>query len=144
MGQYRDEWPTDISMVLQYLIIPSDLPSTTGEGGAHSLPDQKARRRTLKLHSNTCDDRDDAQVREDFDRVCKQDKYITMLATRQQLPAFAAKEEFLDKLEHSRVVVVVGETGKILVPKLSILTHRTARLRENNAVYVFYTDHTLN
>ena len=147
----EDKWaniemngPPDISMVLQYLIIPSDLPSTTGEGGVHSLPDQKARRRTLKLHSNTCDDRDDAQVREDFDRVCKQDKYITMLATRQQLPAFAAKEEFLDKLEHSRVVVVVGETGKILVPKLSILTHRTARLRENNAVYVFYTDHTLN
>ena len=147
----EDEWasietngPPNISMVLQHLIISSDIPSATEEGGVYPLSDQKAPRRTPKLHSNGGDDRNDAQVREDFDRVCKKDKYITMLATRQKLPAFAAKEEFLQKLEHSRVVVVVGETGNILAPELSIFTHPTTRLRENNTMYAFYTNNILN
>lgn len=34
-----------------------------------------------------------------------------MLAMRQKLPAFAAKEDFLTRLEAHRVVIVVGETG---------------------------------
>lgn len=34
-----------------------------------------------------------------------------MLASREKLPAFTAKEEFLEQLSKSRVVVVVGETG---------------------------------
>jgi ATP-dependent RNA helicase DHX57 len=34
-----------------------------------------------------------------------------MLRTRQKLPAFAAKDDFLRVLEKNRVVVVVGETG---------------------------------
>ena len=30
-----------------------------------------------------------------------------------RLPAFEAKDDFLDKLEKNRVVVVVGETGTL-------------------------------
>ena len=35
-----------------------------------------------------------------------------MLAVRQKLPAFASKQSFLQQLEKSRVIVVVGETGE--------------------------------
>lgn len=38
-------------------------------------------------------------------------QYAEMLAIRQKLPAFAAKENFLKSLEAHRVVIVVGETG---------------------------------
>ena len=34
-----------------------------------------------------------------------------MLKERNRLPAFKAKQDFLDKLEKNRAVVVVGETG---------------------------------
>lgn len=35
-----------------------------------------------------------------------------MFEKRSKLPAFSSKDDFLDKLERNRVVVVVGETGK--------------------------------
>ena len=38
-------------------------------------------------------------------------QYRTLLATRENLPAFKSKEEFLKMLHKSRIVLVVGETG---------------------------------
>jgi ATP-dependent RNA helicase DHX57 len=38
-----------------------------------------------------------------------------VLDGRNGLPAFKAKQDFLDKLEKNRVVVVVGETGLFFI-----------------------------
>lgn len=38
-------------------------------------------------------------------------QYKQILEKRQKLPAFEARQDFLEKLENNRVVIVVGETG---------------------------------
>jgi ATP-dependent RNA helicase DHX57 len=57
------------------------------------------------------DPRTDTEVQRDFEKICKSDKYVQLLTTRQRLPSFASKDQFLSMLDRSRVVVVVGETG---------------------------------
>ncbi|KAJ7878638.1 P-loop containing nucleoside triphosphate hydrolase protein [Mycena leptocephala] len=78
----EDEGPPDMSVVLRHI-----------KGGDHRR-----------------DDRTSAQIKQDFETLCRDTKYKEMLSSRQKLPAFTAKDEFLNLLQTNRVVVVVGET----------------------------------
>ncbi|KAF7307178.1 Dead deah box [Mycena indigotica] len=57
------------------------------------------------------DGRSGADIKTTFETLCAGSKYQDMLSTRKKLPAFSAKDEFLQLLHKNRVVVVVGETG---------------------------------
>jgi ATP-dependent RNA helicase DHX57 len=132
-GKIEDNGPPDISDVLIHLIPPiHQEPETEAIQSEHhmhtSLPERRAR--------EYLDDRTDAQIKGDFESLRRTQKYEAMLPERSKLPAFSAKDDFLHSLEHNRVVVVVGETGKyiLLHGRAGDLT-RECRLRENNTTW---------
>ncbi|KAF8167397.1 P-loop containing nucleoside triphosphate hydrolase protein [Crassisporium funariophilum] len=105
----EDNGPPDMSTVLRHLLPrperfvpdPNVIPGTIDSPGPQK---QKGRRYARNVLG-------DAQIRLNLEGVQQTDKYKKMLESRAKLPAFKAKEDFLDKLGKSRVVVVVGETG---------------------------------
>jgi ATP-dependent RNA helicase DHX57 len=102
--------PPDISEVMKYLLPPPEVAADVGEEEVvQRTAINKGRKRG---HGAYKDDRGDAQVKKDFEKTQQKSEYISLLNTRQRLPSFAAKEEFLKMLDSNRVVVVVGETGK--------------------------------
>lgn len=117
MGILEAEWalieengPPDISTVLKHLLPPPEEDvDPVGEDSDKSL--LSGQRKGRKHGRRRQDERDGAQVRRDFEAVCKDSKYITLRNTRERLPSFAAKDDFLKMLDKNRVVIVVGETG---------------------------------
>ncbi|OJA10313.1 hypothetical protein AZE42_05191 [Rhizopogon vesiculosus] len=98
----------DVSEVLQFLMPlpaspPTILTASLRAGHNENVVRQKMPRRG--------DNRSNAEVKKDFERLCQSKAYAAMLPVRQRLPAFTARDKFLTLLEHNRVVVVVGETG---------------------------------
>jgi ATP-dependent RNA helicase DHX57 len=115
MGALEAEWavieengPPDISEVLKYLLPPPEEVPATDDDVNKVTSGQKGRRKTGKRR---VDERSDAQVRKDWETACRKSEYVALLKTRERLPSFAAKGEFLSMLDKNRVVVVVGETG---------------------------------
>ncbi|KAF8808063.1 P-loop containing nucleoside triphosphate hydrolase protein [Phlegmacium glaucopus] len=107
----EDNGPPDISAVLEHLV-PRPQRSATNASKFYSLntndnpnfhQEKKARRLRVK--------HDDARLKRELEAVQKTEKFKVVLEERKRLPAFKAKQDFLDKLEKNRVVVVVGETG---------------------------------
>jgi ATP-dependent RNA helicase DHX57 len=125
----EDNGPPDMSVVLRHIV-----PRLEGEGidydDAHLAKTSNTRTRRKGGGNHRRDDRTDAQIKQDFENVCRENKvravqlaipfiqrnpqYKEILAARQKLPAFSAKDEFLSLLSANRVVVVVGETGCVL------------------------------
>jgi ATP-dependent RNA helicase DHX57 len=116
MGVLDAEWalleengPPDISAVLQHLLPPPPTATKSSDGPKTAKPlGVKGQRRG---RGGDRDPRTDTEVQRDFEKICKSDKYVQLLTTRQRLPSFASKDQFLSMLDRSRVVVVVGETG---------------------------------
>ncbi|KAJ6504362.1 P-loop containing nucleoside triphosphate hydrolase protein [Mycena vulgaris] len=108
----EDDGPPDMSVVLRHIV-----PRLEGDGidyddthlTAPKSGNPRNRRKGGGNHRR--DDRSDAQIKQDFEAVCRESKYKEILSAREKLPAFSAKDEFLNLLQTSRVVVVVGETG---------------------------------
>lgn len=107
----EDEGPPDMSAVLHHMLPakpdrtsgnddPSDAVTSAAKGG------RSRRRAGVRI-----DDRTDSRIKEDFENARSSNKYKELLRSRERLPAYSAKEEFLKMLEHNRCVVVVGETG---------------------------------
>ncbi|GLB35802.1 putative helicase associated domain (HA2) Add an annotation [Lyophyllum shimeji] len=109
-AKIEDNGPPEMSMVLVHFIpkppVVESLPPDAAEISTAPTKGDGRRRGPMRR-----DERTDQQIRQEFEALCKQDGYAEMLAMRQKLPAFEAKEEFLQQLEKNRVVVVVGETG---------------------------------
>ena len=134
----EDEWeitekngPPDISTVLRN-ILPHDSNSTPDSFVVSPHPDitpggkrekRVIERRRYNPHENN-QMKHDLEVLRASDKVpiledtsfllkfsCVSIQYAPILATRKRLPAFAARDQFLEHLESSRVVTVVGETG---------------------------------
>ncbi|KAF4611691.1 hypothetical protein D9613_004209 [Agrocybe pediades] len=111
------EWATiednglpDISTVMKHLIPPRRrFVPIDEETENSSVPARAPSRRQRQQRKPGM--ADDEQIRREFESLTQSDKYKAMFEKRKKLPAFAAKDDFLDKLEKSRVVVVVGETG---------------------------------
>lgn len=102
----EDNGPPNVSDVLWNLMPRRDSdPESTTQLHAPSKNTHKEPRYKRR------DERTNAQVREEFDAICQDEKYQNLLKIRKRLPAFSAKDSFLSVLEKSRVVVVVGETG---------------------------------
>lgn len=81
------------------------------------------------------DTRDDEAVKAEFDRMRQSKGYSEILASRRRLPAFTARDQFLNMLEKNRCVVVVGETGNIFTPHLHKLSSDIPhRLWQNDAM----------
>ncbi|KAH9934840.1 P-loop containing nucleoside triphosphate hydrolase protein [Fomitopsis serialis] len=107
----EDSGPPDMATVLQNLTPSASQSTPVEEAEARSTPGAEKRNGRRKRVGRKQDDRSDARVKEEFTQLTKTDKYLQILAGRQKLPAFAARDQFLDALERSRCVVVVGETG---------------------------------
>jgi ATP-dependent RNA helicase DHX57 len=138
----EDEWettenngPPDISTVLKN-ILPHDSNSTSDSFVVSPHPDvipggKREKRVIERRHYNP---HENNQMKHDLEVLQASEKvpileytsfllkfsfvsiqYVPILATRKRLPAFAARDQFLEHLESSRVVVVVGETGLWLI-----------------------------
>jgi len=105
----EDNGPPDISQVLKH-ITPHKAPETNVKT-TDEAPIIKSGKKKRRSHKE--DDRTDGRVKADFEKLCADERYQSMFATRKRLPAFSAREDFLSALEKSRVVVVVGETGNV-------------------------------
>lgn len=115
----EDEWetmenngPPDISTVLRN-ILPRDSNSTSDPSVVSPHPDitpsgKREKRMIEHRHHNP---HENNRMKHDLEVLQASDKYAPILATRKRLPAFAARDQFLEHLESSRVVIVVGETG---------------------------------
>ncbi|KAJ7040354.1 P-loop containing nucleoside triphosphate hydrolase protein [Mycena alexandri] len=106
----EDDGPPDMSVVLRHIV-----PRVETEGVDYDDTPLRTvgNSRTRKKGGGNYrrDERTSAQIKEEFERLCRDIKYKEMLSNREKLPAFSAKDEFLSLLQKSRVVVVVGETG---------------------------------
>jgi ATP-dependent RNA helicase DHX57 len=103
--------PPDISIVLQHLV-----PHASEVRGPTDVPPDRDALASQRTRNNSGyhrrDTRSDRDIKNEFEVMRRSNKYSELFAVRSKLPAFSAKDEFLNKLEKSRVVVVVGETGK--------------------------------
>ncbi|KAG8219599.1 P-loop containing nucleoside triphosphate hydrolase protein [Butyriboletus roseoflavus] len=127
MRALEDHWaeietngPPDMSTIVGHLITPRAVPRVPDV--PYGVPDDNESRKTSRGASRYMyDDRSDDQVNQDFENVCQTRIYAEMLASRQRLPAFSAKDQFLNALDKHRAVVVVGETGERLFDFLSVV-----------------------
>ncbi|KZP25382.1 P-loop containing nucleoside triphosphate hydrolase protein [Athelia psychrophila] len=103
----EDSGPPDMSTVLRHLI-PQSLDDSGPVGSAPALAGVKGRRKGGGFRG---DERSDEHIKQEFEVLRSGNAYADMFKARKRLPAFGAQDEFLKKLESSRVVVVVGETG---------------------------------
>ncbi|CAK5280316.1 unnamed protein product [Mycena citricolor] len=106
----EDEGPPDMAVVLWHLVPREETEGVDYEHADVRAPEEN-RRKKRGPGSHRRDERNSAQIKQEFDHLRAGLKYKDMLAARQKLPAFTAKDEFLHVLDKSRVVVVVGETG---------------------------------
>lgn len=117
-AQIETNGPPEMSTIVGHLITPravSRVPNILYAG-----PTNKENRRTMRGKSRYMyDDRSDEKVKRDFENVRQTRLYAEMLAARQRLPAFSAKDRFLNVLDKHRAVVVVGETGECYRPLVS-------------------------
>ncbi|KAG6878138.1 hypothetical protein C0993_011852 [Termitomyces sp. T159_Od127] len=106
-AKIEDNGPPDISRVLMHFIPHAqpilDLATSTPEVTHKTI--RTGRRGTQR------DRRTDQQIKDEFEATCRQEKYSAMLSVRRKLPAFSAREDFLEQLQRHNVVIVVGETG---------------------------------
>ncbi|KAG9314147.1 P-loop containing nucleoside triphosphate hydrolase protein [Chiua virens] len=108
-AQIETNGPPDMSAVVGHLITSPTQAFPPVLDLPHERLDDGERKKTKRGFA--CDDRSDKQVKQDFDKICQTKTYTEMLASRQRLPAFSAKDHFLDALDKHKAVVVVGETG---------------------------------
>jgi ATP-dependent RNA helicase DHX57 len=102
--------PPDISAVLRHLV--PQAPEARGTVVSSPAHEPLAARRIGKISGyHRRDTRSDRDIKDEFEVMRHSDRYFEYFAARSRLPAFSAKDEFLNKLEKNRVVVVVGETG---------------------------------
>ncbi|KAI0320072.1 P-loop containing nucleoside triphosphate hydrolase protein [Amylostereum chailletii] len=104
----EDQGAPDINLVMRHLMPRKVAEDEDDEGPAEAT---QARSSKKKGGFRRQDLRTDAAVKSEFEALQRTAKYQDMLKTRERLPAFSSKDEFLRLLEQSRVVVVVGETG---------------------------------
>jgi HrpA-like RNA helicase len=91
-------------------LLPSVIEAAPGEKEVEEVAMDKPTAKR-KPNAQRRDPRSDNQVKQDFERIQNDKRFADLLAKREKLPAFAARENFMEKLHRSRVVVVVGETG---------------------------------
>ncbi|TFK56866.1 P-loop containing nucleoside triphosphate hydrolase protein [Heliocybe sulcata] len=110
----EDHGPPDMSSVLKHLLSRESLAldetpdATENDLGDNGESTRSARRKRI---GGRMDTRTDAQIREEFEVLRLSDKYKSVLASRERLPAFKSRAQFVESVECNRVVVVVGETG---------------------------------
>ena len=106
----EDTGPPDMAITLQNLAPEQDagIQESTGISAVGTMKRTGRRRRATRKQ----DDRSDADVKADFTILTASDAYERILAGRRKLPAFSARNRFLNLLEKNRCLVVVGETGE--------------------------------
>ncbi|KAF7792540.1 hypothetical protein EIP86_003581 [Pleurotus ostreatoroseus] len=108
----EDDGPPDMSHVLRHMLPSRSSASVVlqKEDAAHATaPLGKSGRKKRTVGSR--DDRTDALVRDQFEAMRASPGYKKLLVSREKLPAFSVKDQFLAMLDKNRCVVVVGETG---------------------------------
>lgn len=108
-SKIEDNGPPSISVVFQHF-------SKHSEDSASPMAEVvKGRpRNQQRTHGISRDPRSSAEVKAAYQQAHEtvRTKSEEMMVVRQRLPAYASKDEFLRILDTSRIVVVVGETGR--------------------------------
>ncbi|KAJ7070765.1 P-loop containing nucleoside triphosphate hydrolase protein [Mycena amicta] len=106
----EDNGPPDMDVVLRNIIpLVDDAGFDFGDAQITMPTNPRPQKRTGG--GTNRDGRSSAEIKSNFESLCREIKYQEMLSSRKKLPAFRAKEEFLKLLHSNRVVVVIGETG---------------------------------
>jgi hypothetical protein len=100
----EESGPPDMAMVTKNLIPP---PTIFPESAEDPLVHGKGV--PISKWPKAMDTRNDEQILKEFNEF--KEGYISILAERRKLPAWAIQEEMVRVIGRSRVVVVVGETG---------------------------------
>ena len=129
----EDNGPPEMSDVLRHFLHrQSNTPQTQGNH-ISGVSTQRSSKLQQTRTTSSRDGRDDGTVKADFERVRHSQAYADIIASRSRLPAFTAREQFLNLLRSNRCIVVVGETGNVSVTPhsnlgLIFISHR---LRKN-------------
>ncbi|KAF9486472.1 P-loop containing nucleoside triphosphate hydrolase protein [Pholiota conissans] len=107
-AEIEDNGPPDIASVMKNIIPRPPKQVLTVDDTLMNIAsnDPSKPKGSRRLNTKT-----DDQIKQEFEALQQTKKYQQILEKRQKLPAFQAREDFLEKLEKNRVVVVVGETG---------------------------------
>ncbi|TFK77465.1 P-loop containing nucleoside triphosphate hydrolase protein, partial [Pluteus cervinus] len=105
-AEIEDNGPPLMSKVLES-VLPN--PEPTSAPIPTSMSGTKGQKRVYKEAIR--DIRTDDEIKRQRDEVRLDNKYKTLYAQREKLPAFRVREDFLSRLKQNRVLVVVGETG---------------------------------
>ena len=99
--------PPSMSGVMRHLMPPPrEAPRAPVEG-------ERRERKRGGYGGQRGDDRSNKQVLADFKLSRKGSNWETMSAARMKLPAWKSKDEIIQTVKDSRVLVVVGETGQL-------------------------------
>lgn len=122
----EENGPPELSTVVQHLLPRAPerpTPVVLQEKGPKGL------KRGTQTRGSQRDPRTDSQVKADFELLRSQAAFVDLNEKRKKLPAFAAKDNFLEVLESNRVVVVVGETGEYPFLTFYVVDHGSGRVR---------------
>ena len=100
--------PPDITSVMQYLVVKHEEKASETSVAEVSESERRGLRRN---EYKRLDVRSGSVIKDELIELRKSLKYKEMLKVRERLPAFKVQDIFLDLIEKSRVLVVVGETG---------------------------------
>lgn len=114
----EENGPPEMSDVLHHFLRRKQNTSQVEGDDLSNLPVQPSSKRRQERNASRRDDRNDQVVKTEFERVRHGKDYADILASRTRLPAFAARDGFLDLLHNNRCVIVVGETGNVIVLRL--------------------------
>ncbi|TBU62530.1 P-loop containing nucleoside triphosphate hydrolase protein [Dichomitus squalens] len=117
MRHVEEEWaviqdygPPDMSVVMRHLL-PKAQPPTAQGSTVPTDETTSASSKSRRPRAIRRDDRTGERVKQEYEQLVRRVDYAKMLTTRERLPAFASRRQFLDILKANRCVVVVGETG---------------------------------
>ncbi|KAM6498647.1 P-loop containing nucleoside triphosphate hydrolase protein [Amanita muscaria] len=118
MRLLEEEWENlenngrpDISSVLQHLLPRNESRPSSSVDVPEAANVQELSSGNRRQRSKLADKRSNIEIREEFITLRRKVEYLSLSSARQRLPAYKAKDAFLQTLQSHRVVVVVGETG---------------------------------
>ncbi|KAI0931624.1 hypothetical protein AcW2_000470 [Taiwanofungus camphoratus] len=107
----EDNGPPDVSAVLRHLLPQASIQQESEDRSSDNVRSSRTSTNTRRKVLRARDDRTDARVKEDFEAIRRDANYACILKARMRLPAFSAKDHFLQLLGKHRCIIVVGETG---------------------------------
>ncbi|ESK92682.1 dead deah box [Moniliophthora roreri MCA 2997] len=105
----ESDGPPEISGVLKHILPSREIETPLSEEQEQDVSQPSIRKSTRTFRRR--DQQSNEEIKKRFEARVQSLEYQKILAAREKLPSFSAKDQFLAMLESNRVVVVVGQTG---------------------------------